>query len=46
LVVLAAVYKTKNKFADELVLWQSKGDTYRGHICLDKRRCKMRLLVQ
>ena len=26
--VWAAAYKTKNKFAGGLVLWQSKGDTY------------------
>ena len=29
--VWAATYKTKNKFADGLVLWQSKGDTYGEH---------------
>ena len=26
--VWAATYKTKNKFADGLVLWQSKSDSY------------------
>ena len=29
--VWAAAYKTKNKFAGGLVLWQSKGDTYGEH---------------
>ena len=42
--VWAAAYKTKNKFAGGLVLWQSKGDTY-GEIKMFDKYTKVILTI-